>query len=266
MRLLKDRKRPLKRVTVRNDFVVRVCQECGLPNEYLAKRFIGHSTRLFPSHSMGRLTRTYDLLGALSVAGAFVCLLVGRVLNFQLSIVPGSHLERVAAKAEIWDWAHRFLLVGAVLLIPAALALRRKLLATAPLLVDIATAITIFGAALTVGQLALDYAILAAAQFTPPDQAVVDRLRAMPFVEHTFYTIPTLSVLSHLLIAAVFVMHGRGWQYFAALVLLGVFAMFFGSMLGPIGVRVAMAIATLGYLGAAWKIALGERSETPAAV
>lgn len=212
---------------------------------------------------MGSLTRTYDLLGAISVAGAFVCLFVGRVLNYQIATLPGSFLERVAAKAEVWDWAHRVLLVGAVLLIPAALALRRKLIETAPLLVDIATAVTIFGAALIVGQLALDYAILAAAQLTPPDQAVVDRLRAMPFVEHTFYTIPTLSVLSHLLFAAVFVMHGRGWQYLAAFVLLGVIAMFFGSLLGPIGVRIAMAIATLGYLGAAWKIALGDRPANP---
>jgi hypothetical protein len=213
---------------------------------------------------MTNRARVYDYLGAASIAVAFVSLLIGRVLNYQLSTVPGSHLERVAAKAEVWDWAHRFLLVGAIALIPAALALRRKLFATAPLLVDLATTVTIFGAALTVGQLALDYAILAAAQLSPPNQALVDGLRAMPFVEHTFYTVPTAAMLSHLVIAAVFVMHGRGWQYLAVLIVLGVFAMLFGTALGPIGQRIAMGIATLGYLGAAWKIACGERAETSA--
>lgn len=208
--------------------------------------------------------RVYDYLGAASIAVAFVSLLIGRVVNYQLLAVPGTHLERVAAKAEVWDWAHRFLLLGALALISAALTLRRKLFTTAPLLVDIATTVTIFGAALTVGQLALDYAILAAAQLSPPNQALVDALRAMPFVQHTFYTVPTAAMLSHLVIAAVFVMHGRGWQYLAALIVLGVFAIMFGSVLGPIGARIAMGIATLGYLGAAWKIAFGERAQSSA--
>lgn len=215
---------------------------------------------------MSNRAKVYDYLGAASIAVAFVSLLIGRVLNYQLSTVPGTHLERVAAKAEAWDWAHRFLLLGAIALIPAALALRRKLLATAPLLVDLATAVTVIGAALTVGQLALDYAILAAAQLSPPNQALVDGLRAMPFVEFAFYTVPTAAMLSHLVIAAVFVMHGRGWQYLAALIVLGVFAMLFGSVLGPIGERIAMGIATFGYLGAAWKIAFGEPTAPNATV
>lgn len=201
--------------------------------------------------------RLYDYLGAACVAVAFCSLFVGRVLNYQLTTVEGTFLERVAAKAEVWDVAHRWLLVGAVSLIPAALALRRSFYRKTPKLVDVATAIVVFGAALTVGQLALDYAALASAQSNPPAQQTMDLLRAMPIVDWAFYKLPNFAMLANVLFAIAIWNQGPNWRVQAALVVLGVVALAVGRMLGPIGERVALGIATLGYLSVAWKMVVG---------
>jgi hypothetical protein len=201
--------------------------------------------------------RVYDYLGAACVAVAFCSLFVGRVLNYQLTTVEGTFLERVAAKAEVWDLAHRWLLVGAVALIPAALALRRSFYRKTPRLADVAAAIVVFGGALTVGQLALDYAMLAAAQSDPPSQQTIDLLRAMPIVDWAFYKLPNFAMLANILFAFAIWKQGPSWRLQAALVVLGVVALAVGRMLGPIGERVALGIATLGYLSVAWKMAAG---------
>ena len=203
--------------------------------------------------------RVYDYLGAASVAVAFCSLFIGRVLNYQLSTVEGTFLERVAAKAEVWDAAHRWLLVGAVALIPAALALRRSFYRKTPKLADVAAAIAVFCAALTVGQLALDYAMLAAAQSEPPAQQTIDLLRAMPIVDSAFYKLPNIALLAQVLFAIAIWKQGPGWRIQAVLVILGVTAIAVGTMLGPIGERVALGVATIGYLSVAWKMVVGNQ-------
>jgi hypothetical protein len=200
--------------------------------------------------------RLYDYLGAASILTAFVSLLVGRVLNYQLRTVPGTFLERVAIKADVWEAAHVWLLIGSVALIPASLALRRLLRARSPWLVDIATAIAVIGGALTVGQMALDFAMLAAAQGTPPAQDVVDRLRAMPIVDWAFYKLPNSAMFAHVLFVVALWREGRGWRLAAGLVTIGILALAVGSLLGPIGERIAFGVATLGYVIVAWKLAV----------
>jgi hypothetical protein len=200
-------------------------------------------------------SRLYDYVGAASIATAFLCLLVGRILNYQLRTVEGTFLERVALKADVWQAAHVWLLVGSVALIPASLALRRMFYARSPWLVDVAATIAVVGAALTVGQMSLDFAMLAAAQGTPPAQDVIDRLRAMPIVAWAFYTLPNTAMFAHLLFIVAIVREGRGWRIAAALITIGVLALAFGRLLGPIGERVAFSIATVGYLIVAWKLA-----------
>lgn len=206
---------------------------------------------------MATRSRLYDYLGAASITTAFVSLLVGRVMNYQLRTVEGTFLERVALKADVWETAHVWLLVGSVALIPASLALRRLLHPRSPRLVDVATAIAVIGAALTVGQMALDFAMLAAAQGTPPAQEVVDRLRAMPIVDWAFYKLPNTAMFAHGLFVVALWKQGRGWRFPAALVTIGVLALAFGSLLGPIGERIAFGVATLGYVSVAWKLAGG---------
>ena len=207
---------------------------------------------------MATRNRLYDYLGAASLVTAFVCLLVGRILNYQLRTVAGTFLERVALKADVWEMAHLWLLVGSVALVPASLALRRLLHAASPRLVDIATAIAVLGAALTVGQMALDFAMLAAAQGTPPAQEVVDRLRAMAIVDWAFYKLPNTAMFAHALFVIAFWKMGRVWRFPAALVTIGVLALAFGSLLGPIGERIAFGMATIGYVSVAWKIMAGD--------
>jgi hypothetical protein len=210
-------------------------------------------------------SRLYDYIGAASIAAAFICLLVGRVLNYQLRAVEGTFLERVALKADVWQAAHMWLLVGSVALIPASLALRRLFYARSPWLMDVAATVAVAGAALTVGQMSLDFAMLAAAQGKPPAQEVIDRLRAMPIVQWAFYTLPNTAMFAHVLFIVAIARAGRGWRTAAALITVGVLALAFGQWLGPIGERVAFSIATIGYLIVAWKLAAnGNSPDAPA--
>ncbi len=207
---------------------------------------------------MGSYRRTADRLAALSIVVAFGCLFVGRMMIYPVATAPGTFLERVAAEARYWDLGHRVMLVGMIGLIPAAIAVRRAMRGRSAWLADAAAALTILGAALGVGQYALDFAMLAAARITPPEAGTsfIHLLRGEPFVDWAFYKLPDLSQLGLFLFIAVLWLQGPAWRWQAALVTVAGAAALVGPLLlGAAGTRLALGLAFLGFTTVAWKIA-----------
>ena len=206
---------------------------------------------------MPRRERILDLLGAASVVLAFGGLFVGRVLTYPLSSVEGTFLVRVAAKADFWDAAHRAMLIGALFAVPAALTLARALRAGLPRLVDIAAGLMILAAMLSVGQFALDYAFLAAAQMRSRPDAIEfhDLLRSQPFVDLLFYKLANLAWIGVALFPIALWKRGVAWRPAAGVVFLAIVTMLAQSQLGPLGPRIATGLMFLGFSLAAWQIA-----------
>jgi hypothetical protein len=202
--------------------------------------------------------RIVDYLAAVSIVVAFGCLFVGRLMIYPVAAASGTFLERVATEAEAWDHGHRVMLVGIVGLIPAAVGIRRAVRGRWNWLADAACGLTILGAALGVGQYALDFAMLAAAQVPAREAAAefVRLLREARFVDWAFYKLPDLSQVGLLLFTAVLWLQGAGWRLQAALVTLAALAALVGPfMFGAAGVRLGLGVAFLGFATVAWKIA-----------
>jgi hypothetical protein len=203
--------------------------------------------------------RTIDYLSALCIVIAFGGLFFGRLLIYPVSTAPGDFLQRVAARSDAWDVGHRWMLVGMIGAIPAAIGLRRALHPRTPWLADTATVLTIFGAALGVGQYALDFAMLAAARIEPQQAGAqfLKALQADSFVQYAFYKFPDFSQLGLLLFAIALWLQGASWRVQAALVSLAAATSLVGPLLvGAVGVRVALGLWFLGFSTVAWKIAV----------
>jgi hypothetical protein len=213
---------------------------------------------------MPRRSRIRDLLGAICVVVAFGGLLVGRVLTYPLSSVEGTFLDRVAAKADFWDAAHRAMLIGALFAVPAALALARALRPGSPRLVDAAAGLMILAAMLSVGQFALDYAYLAAAQMRSRPDAIEfhELLRSQPFVDLLFYKLASLAWIGVALFAIALWKQDAAWRPAAGVVCLAIISMLAQSQLGPLGPRIATGLMFLGFSLAAWQMA-GFRNPRP---
>jgi hypothetical protein len=210
--------------------------------------------------------RIVDYLAAASIVVSFGCLFVGRLMIYPVATASGSFLERVATEARAWELGHRVMLVGMVGLIPAAIGLRRAMRRRTGGLADVACGLTILGAALGVGQYALDFAMLAAAQIQPPKAGTefVTLLREATFVDWAFYKLPDLSQVGLLLFTAVLWLQGAGWRLQSALVTVAAAAALLGPLaFGAVGVRAGLGLAFLAFATVAWKIALRPSREAP---
>ncbi|MEX2111833.1 MAG: hypothetical protein WD845_01525 [Pirellulales bacterium] len=205
-----------------------------------------------------------DWLSAAVVVVAFGGLFFGRMMIYPVATASGTFLERLAAQAVAWDHGHRVMLLGMVGLIPAALALRRAMHAKAPWLVDIATALTLVGAALGVGQFALDFAMLAAAQVDPPaaGEQFLAILRAQPFVQFAFYTLPDLGQLGLIFFTIALWRQGPRWRVAASIVTLAAIAFLLGDMVGALAVRVGLGLMFVGFSVVAWTMVRQPAVET----
>jgi hypothetical protein len=208
--------------------------------------------------------RIVDFLAAASIVIAFGGLFFGRLMIYPVAAAQGTFLERVAAEATAWDIGHRVMLVGMIGLIPAALAIRRACGKEPGWLADVAMAFTIVGAALGVGQYALDFAMLAAAEVggSRGGDAVVTALRGSSFVDWAFYKLPDLSQLGLLLFTVVLWRLGRSWRLQAIMVTLAALTSLIGPQVaGAAGIRVALGLAFVGFSTVAWKIAFDPQAE-----
>jgi hypothetical protein len=207
--------------------------------------------------------RLVNYLAALCVVVAFGGLFFGRLMIYPVATAPGTFLQRVAAKSADWDLGHRWMLVGMVALIPAAIGIQRALRRRSPRLVDVATWLTIVGAALGVGQYALDFAMLAAARMDPPEAGdqFVTLLRQDAVVDWTFYRLPDLSQCGLVLFAVALWRQGRGWRLQAALVSLAAVVFLSAGWVGPVAVRTGLGILFAGFLTVAWRMAAHEAPE-----
>jgi len=203
--------------------------------------------------------RTIDYLSAMCVVVAFGGLFFGRLLIYPVSTAPGDFLQRVAAGSDAWDVGHRWMMVGMIGAIPAAIGLRRDMHPRTPWLADTATVLTVFGAALGVGQYALDFAMLAAARIEPHEAGAqfLKALQSDSFVQYAFYKFPDFSQLGLILFAIALWLQGPSWRVQAALVSLAAAASLIGPLLvGAMGVRVALGLWFVGFSTVAWKIAV----------
>lgn len=201
--------------------------------------------------------RLRDVLASASLVAATGGLFLGRLMIYPVTTVPGSFLERLAAKSTAWDMGHRVMLVGMLAMIPAALVLRRALLARSPRLAEAGAALTILGAALGVGQYAVDFAMLAAARIEVPQggSQFLAAWQADPFAQLVFYKLPDLAQAGLLLFTVALWRQGPAWRVPAALVTVAAI----GSLLAPqlignAGVRVALGLWFVGFSAVAWKI------------
>jgi hypothetical protein len=174
----------------------------------------------------------------------------------------GGFLERLAVRADDWHYGHQVMLLGMVTTIAAAIALRRACHARAPWLTDVAAALTILGAALGVGQYALDFAMLAAARIASPaagDQ-FLQALQADTFAQVAFYKLPDLAQLGLILFTVALWRQGSPWRLQASLATLAAATALIGPQLaGAWGVRTALGLWFLAMLTVAWKIARGDQ-------
>ena len=205
--------------------------------------------------------RVLNILAAACVVAAPACMFIGRMLTFQLTRTSGSFLERVAANADAWDLAHRWMLVGAVAAIGAAIALAGVLRQRAGGLADAAAALVIVGAAAAVGQYALDFVMLVAAQTDPPSAGaeLVGRLRANNVLDFAFYQLPKVAGIGQLLFALALWKQGPRWRLEAAVVSLAVAILLSDKLLSPSAPRMALGLLSLGYVGVAWKMLTDEK-------
>jgi hypothetical protein len=203
--------------------------------------------------------RTIDCLAAACIVIAFGGLFFGRLMIYPVSTAPGNFLERVAARSEAWHVGHQCMLVGMIGVIPAAIGLRRTLRAQSPWLTDLAAALAIFGSSLGVGQYALDFAMLAAAQVEPPEAGAqfLKSLQADPFVQWAFYKLPDVAQVGLILFTIALWRQGAGWRVPATLASVAAAAALIGPLLfGPMGVRVALGLWFLAFSTVAWKMAV----------
>lgn len=209
-------------------------------------------------------SRLIDYLGAGTVVAAFGGLLLGRVLMYPVAFAPGEFLDRLAAEPTAWDISHRVMTVAAVLVIPAAFALRRALVERAGWLAEIATTLVVLAGALGVGQFALDYAMLAAAQLESraAGQEFVNRLREHPFVDLAFYELANPAWIGVGIFALALARQGRRWWPAATVVLAAFVFTIFQDRFAPHGPRIALAMQFVGFSLAAWQMV--ERPSEPA--
>jgi hypothetical protein len=216
---------------------------------------------------MRAANKTLDYIGAAAIVVAFGGLFVGRVIMYPVALVPGTFLDRLAGEPTAWDISHRVMTLGAIAAIPAALSLSRVLRARSWWLVDIGTVLLIVAAALAVGQYALDYAMLIAAQLESraAGQEFVDKLLAHPFVDLAYYEVANPAWIGVAFFAVAMWRQGAKWRPAACFILLGVLVTQFQSSMGPIGPRIALGILFLGFTAAAWRVATEPRSTLAAA-
>lgn len=202
-------------------------------------------------------SRVVTIGGAISIVVAFGGLFIGRMMIFPVARAEGTFFQRVAAESTAWDWGHRVMLLGMVSVIPATLALRHALHGRSPLLTDIAAGLALLGAALGVGQYALDFAMLAAAGISSPEAAEQFEagLRGQVFVQWVFFRLPDLAQVGLLLFTVALWRQGPGWRWQAVLVSIAALASLVGpQVVGAMGVRIALGLWFLGFASVAVKI------------
>ncbi|MBX3380994.1 MAG: hypothetical protein KF805_12950 [Phycisphaeraceae bacterium] len=194
-------------------------------------------------------------LDAFIVAFAFAALFVGRVVMYPIAIAPGGLLDRVRAEQRAWSLSHLILLFGILALIPAVLILARELRDRSRWLCRAFSLLLITGAALTVGQYALDFAVLAAAQMPAPSgQLFFDTLRQDPIVNLAFYKLIDLAGIGMIALAIAMWRQAGAWRIAALLIVATIALSLVQSRLGPIGPRITLGIQMLAGFVAAYKV------------
>lgn len=191
--------------------------------------------------------------GAICVVLGFGALFAGKLIMYPTALVPGSLLQRLRTEPHAWEWSHRVMTVGFVLLLPAAVAIWGALRTRSPILSRVGALLVGLGAATSIGQFALDFAYLVAALQLPHDagQAFVDAMFAHPFAHAAFYEVPNLSGIGALLLAVAMLRQGRAWWPAGAVVALAIASSLVDKQFGPIGSRVTAGIQFVGFTLAA---------------
>ncbi|HBS29946.1 MAG TPA: hypothetical protein DEB06_11000, partial [Phycisphaerales bacterium] len=204
--------------------------------------------------------------GAICIVLGFGALFVGKVIMYPTALIPGSLLDRLRAEPAAWEWSHRIMTVGFVLLLPACVSLWGALRSKSPILSWLGALLLGLGAAMSIGQFALDFAYLVAAQNLPPDagQAFVDAMLAHPFAHAAFYEVPNLSGIGVLLLAIAMLRQGRAWWLAGAVVALTIASSLVEKQFGPIGSRITVGVQFLGFTLAAWRMARAAPVTSPA--
>lgn len=198
--------------------------------------------------------RTLDRLGAASLVVAFGLLFAGWVVMYPVAVADGGLLDRIRAEEAAWDLAHRLLLVGAVVLVGGSLALARTLRRRTPTLAALAGGMLALAAVLSVGQFALDYAVLAASDLAPGSgDALVSGVLDHPFVSLLLYDLADIA-WAGLAVAAVamWMQRDRMWRASAIVVAIAVVLRTFDGSFGVLGPRIAYGVQFLGFAVAGW--------------
>jgi len=186
------------------------------------------------------------LLHATIVAAGFSLFLVGRVIMYPAALAPGGLLDRVRAESAAWDYSHRVLILAALLHIPAVLIICRALSTRTPKLSVITSFLLITGAALSIGQFALDYAVLAASTVEPASgDAVFAAFRNHPFVDLAFYKSPNITGLGFVTLAIALWLHAGLWRVASSLIAAMIVCSLVQSQFGIHGPRLTLLFQAL---------------------
>lgn len=219
--------------------------------------------------------RTLDRLGSASLVVASGLLFAGWVVMYPVAVASGGLLDRIRAEESAWDLAHRLLLIGAIVLVGASLALGRALRRRTPALAGAATMLLVLAAVLSVGQYALDYAVLAASDLPPSTgDALVTGVLDHPFVSFVLYDLADIAWAGLALAAvAMWMQQDLMWKVAAIVVAIAVVLRTFDGSFGVLGPRISHGVQFLGFAVAALAMVRptasdravtgGEQSRTP---
>ncbi len=198
--------------------------------------------------------RIANYLGAAVIILAFGALFVGRIIMYPVAVAPGNFFERVRAESAAWNLSHQIMTIGLVALIPAAIALARALRPRSPWLTNIGLVLTFLAGALGVGQFALDFAMLAAAQAPTPGAGaeVASKLREQPFVNLVFYKIANNSWVGLGFLGAAMCFLRAPWRIGGIIVLLAIPIKLLEPKFGSLAPRIALGFDFTGFAIAAW--------------
>lgn len=211
-------------------------------------------------HASGLWIRIFQ---ASVVASGFALFLIGRILMYPVALAPGGLLDRIRAEPVAWDRSHRILLVAALLHIPAVLIVCRFLASRSPRLSTVGATLLVAGAALSIGQFALDYAVLAASTLpAPAGDQVFAAFRNHPFVDLAFYKSSNITGLGFIVLAIAMWMQRGLWRLASLFLVCMIVCSIIQSRFGVHGPRITLLFQALAGISAAFAL-LRKPAATP---
>lgn len=192
---------------------------------------------------------TIRRMGILAIPGTFLLSGAGMLWLLAVENAPGNFFQQVLTRESAWLGAHLLLLLGTILLLPAALTMRSAIMDKKSGLVATLLILIIAPTAMLLGgQYAIDFVVPLIAKVGGEATKVHALLSLSPFVDLLFYKLPNLVFLAMMLLSFLLVWRGplSGWQ--AALIVINWFAVLLANLVHPAFQRGAILSLAISFI------------------